>query len=370
MKKFGPRNLQQISRKSGVAYPTVYTRVNRLEDQKLLDTRACPNYSRIGLARAMVLVTPIPGRELLVREALKTPNYWVSIIRCSGECNGYYSVHTVPAQNRQDFEQYLDQLIPLGLATSYRVFWLGEYDTNIANFDYFDLKKRVWKFNWPAWLKMFGEERKRQKVEEADVQKVSFDRNDLLILKELYKDARKKLTEFARLLGVTLPAAKYRFDNLVRKGLIHDYWIHFLPYPPEVSDLLEVRLDFKGENVMNSREKLLQELPFILSHSRVKGASSLTTRVYIPRNEVNNLLTLFSALVRRKVLDRVSYLTLDPMTIENQTFSYEYYDDSAGWRYDNREYTDSLRKLVSSFEKEEYPAVSFQSPAGAGLMLF
>ncbi len=39
MKKHGPRNLQDVSRKSGVPYPTVYTRVNKLESQGLLRAR-------------------------------------------------------------------------------------------------------------------------------------------------------------------------------------------------------------------------------------------------------------------------------------------------------------------------------------------
>ncbi len=370
MKKFGPRNLQQISRKSGVPYPTVYTRVNKLEDQKLLYTWAVPNYSKIGLARAMVLVTPSPGRELAAKEGLKIPGYWVSIIRCSGEFNGYYSLHGVPAQSRQDFEQYLDQLVASGLAANYRIFWLGEYHTNLPNFDYYDVKKKAWKFNWQGWLKMMSEDRKKERTDETEIEKVSFDKNDLLILKEVYRDARRKLTEFAKLIGVTLPAAKYRFDNIVRKGLIDNYSVEVLPYSPELSDLYEVRLDLKGENLLNSREKVLQELPFVLSYSRVKGSNSITMRVYLPRGEVNNLLMLLSVLVRRKVLDRFSVLTLDFMTIENQTFSYEFFDDSTGWRYDNRQYSDSLRKLVSNFEKEEFPTISFQSVTTPSSMLF
>lgn len=360
MRKYGPRNLQQISRKSGVPYPTVYTRVNRLANQRLLSTYAYPNFSRIGLARAMVLLTPTPGRELLAREALKIPGYWLSIIRCSGECNGHYSIHSVPIDNRQDFEQYLDQIISAGLATSYRIFWLGEFNA-VASFDYFDLKKRVWKFPWTSWLKLLLDERKREKPEEQDSRKGDFDKNDLLILKELRKDARKKLSEFARLIGVTLPAAKYRFDNIVRKGLIKDYVIDVLPYAPEISELLEVRLDFKSESLLAAKERTLHGLPFVISYSKIRGANSITVRVYVPRSELNNLLTLLSALVRHNILDRFSYITLDPMTIENQTFSYEYYDDESGWAYDNRQHMDSLRRLVSSFDKEEPRIPSFQT---------
>ena len=360
MKKSGPRNLQQISRKSGVPYPTVYTRVNKLSDSGLLNTYAYPNFAKIGLARALVLLAPAAGRELLVREALKIPGYWLSMIRCSGECNGFYSLHGVPAGNRQDFEQYLDQVVSSGLASSYRIFWLGEYNA-VASFDYFDVKKHLWKFPWSAWLKLFLEEKRREKFEVQEYRKDSFDKNDLLILKELMKDARKKLSEFAQLIGVTLPAAKYRFDNIVRKGLIKDYIISVLPYAPDVSELLEVRLDFKNEGFLAAKERVLHGLPWVMSYSRIRGANSLSCRVYLPRGELNNLLTLLSALVRLNVLDRFTYLVLDPLTIQNQTFSYEFFVDGTGWRYDNREFLDSLRKLAGNVVREEFKPVSYET---------
>ncbi len=369
MKKFGPRNLQHISRKSKVPYPTVYTRVNKLEKERLLRTFVYPNYSKIGLSRAILLVTPAHGRELLTREALKIPNYWIRIIRCSGECNGYYSLHAIPAEHRQDFEHYAEQLVTSGLVSEYRIFWLGEFTSNIPNFEYFDLKRKTWKFTWPSWLKMFVDQAPTPKLEQTVSQKTNFDKNDLLILKDLTKDARTKLSDFAKLIGITLPAAKYRFDNLVRKGLVQDWVISLLPYPPETSDLIELRLDFRDEGVLVANEKVLGRLPFVLDYSRVRGSNSITTRVFLERSEVNNLLTLLSALVRRSVLERFSLLILDWMTIEAQTFSFEYFTDQSGWHYDNREYVSSLRKLVTVFEREELHVPAFTQAGPLEIMV-
>lgn len=363
MKKYGPRNLQHISRKSGVPYPTVYTRVTKLEGEGLLQTWAAPDHSRIGLARGIVLLTPSPGREFVAREALKIPGYWLRIMRCSGEINGYYSLQAIPSNNRQDFEQYLDQLIASGIATSYRVFWLGEFHSKIPNFEYYDPKKKTWKFEWKTWLKFLPDEKHFEQSNEIMVDKVSFDKNDLLILKELEKNARKKLSEFAQMIGVTLPAAKYRFDNLVKKGLVQDYVIDILPYAPEVSELYEIRLDYADENHLAAREKWLQRLPFVLNYSRIRGANSVTARVYMPRGEVNNLITLLSSWVREGGLDRFSYMALDPLTIEAQTFSYEQFDDKSGWHYDNREYLNALRNLVSTFDAKLPTTATFQAPA-------
>jgi hypothetical protein len=49
------------------------------------------------------------------------------------------------------------------------------------------------------------------------------------------------------------------------------------------------------------------------------------------------------------------------MTIRTQTFSYELYEDSAGWRYDNMEYFEQLRKVSSAFDKEDGMQVIFQT---------
>ncbi len=351
MKKFGPRNLQSIARKSGVPYPTVYTRVNKLGTQGLLDTWTYPNLAKIGLARSMVLLTPSPGREVIASEALKIPGYWLWIARCTGECNGYYSQHAVPVENRQDFVQYLDQIVSSGLATSYRIFWLGDYHSHIPNFEYYDFKKRAWRFDWPAWLSLFMKGKSVQNgSEEKESSKDDFDKNDLLILKELMKDARKKLSELSQLIGMTLPAAKYRFDNLARRGFLQDYVIQVLPYPPEISDLYEVRLDFGEHKAMIAKENFFKRLPFVLNYSRIKGTNSITLRVYLPRTEVNNLLTMLSALVRG--------------AIQSQTFHYKAFDDKSGWRYDNHEYLAALRKLASSLDKAEHPAVTFQPSKG------
>src|SRR5438445_10847085 len=67
-------------------------------------------------------------------------------MRCMGECNGYYSLHAVPTLHVREFEEYIEQLVPLGLASTSRVYWLEEQYTFIPNFEYYDLASRMWRF--------------------------------------------------------------------------------------------------------------------------------------------------------------------------------------------------------------------------------
>ncbi len=354
MKQHGPRNLLEIARKAKLPYTTVYNRVTKLESQGVLKTWVYPNYSKLGLSRAVVLATPHPGKEILAREALKVPGFWLKIARCLGDTNGYYSQHAVPTPNRQDFELYLEQLVERGLVKKYKVFWIGNSEFPLTNFDYFKAKDKSWKFDWRGWLEKLSTARAkaesgRQSITHTD----QFDKRDLVILKELANDARTTLADLSKLLGLTLPATKYRFDKLVARGLIQEYVIDLLPFAPQISKLIDLRLDFKSENSMRAVENALPDIPIVQGYSVIAGLNSMTVRVYIPQVEVSNLFAFISLMVTRGVLTNYSYLVIDPMTIQAQTFSHKEYNDGKGWSYDSREYLKTVDNLVPKWTKTE-----------------
>ncbi len=365
MKEEGPRNLQNVARASRIPYTTVYSRVTRLVSDGLLSARIHPNYSRIGLSQANVVITPFPGKDILAREAMRIPGYWLKIARCMGETNGYFVLVAVPSTNMRDYEEYLEQLVTRGIIRNYRISWLGESFSPIPNFDYYNLENKTWKFHWQEWPALFKRREKHISRKGPKPQSTSYDKRDLIILKELSKDARVTLAQLAKILSVTLPAAKYRFDSLAEKGLIEDYIISILPFAPEISQLLEVRLDFRDEKLARQAEQALSEIPFVLTYSRIRGIDSITARIYIPRIEASNLLAFFSRLLREKILTNYSYLQLDPMTLLWSTFGYKDYNDGAGWFYDNRKYLQTIENLVSNWPRQEHepemhPALSLQ----------
>jgi len=354
MKQHGPRNLLEIARKAKLPYTTVYNRVTKLESQGVLKTWVYPNYPKIGLSRAVVLATPYPGKEIFAREALKVPGFWLKIVRCLGDTNGYYSQHAVPTQNRQEFELYLAQLMERGLIKKYQVYWVGDAGFPLTNFDYFKPKDRSWKFDWKAWLdKLTSARAKTESSKQSTPQPDSFDKRDLVILKELAKDARTTLADLSKLLGLTLPATKYRFDKLVARGLVQEYVIDLLPFAPQISKLIDLRLDFKSEASMRAVENALPDLPIVQSYSLITGLNSMTVRIYLPQMEVSNLFAFLSLLISKGVLTNYSYIVIDPMTIQSQTFSYKEFSDEKGWNYDSREYLKTVDNLMPKWTKTE-----------------
>jgi DNA-binding Lrp family transcriptional regulator len=353
MKQFGPRNLQQISRKSKLPYTTVYGRVAKLQSLSALSTYIHPSYSKIGLIRAIVLARPFPGKELLVRDALKIPGYWLRIIRCTGEPNGYYSQHAIPISRQQDFRLFLDQLVSRAVIKDYQLFWIGDSHAILPNFEYYDPKEKSWRFEWQEWAHAMKSGRGYDGKKTAPITDDGFDYKDLIILKELAKDARVTLADLSKLLSMTLPATKYRFDRLVNQGFINDYAISMLPFIPEVSDLCELRLDFPNEALLKNGERVLSKTPFVLTITPMLGLNSLAVRIFLPRQQMTHLLSFLSSLARDEVLAGYSYVQLDPATHIDQTFSYKTYSDESGWKYDNREYLQAVTGLLSKWSKFE-----------------
>jgi len=363
MKQHGPRNILHVARESKLPYTTVYSRVVKLESMGILRTWIHPHYSKLGLARAMVYATPFAGKELLAKEALRIPGYWLRFARCIGDCNGYYSQHGIPMSHQRDFEMYLEQVRERGALRNFQLFWLGEPRTNIPNFEYYDMKSKTWRFEWNQWLELFSKGRGINRGREPSKSEGGFDAKDLIILKELSKNARTTLADISKLLSMTLPATKYRFDDLVERGFIHDYVVDILPFAPDISQLSELRLDFRNEGSLKDAREILATLPFVLNFSSMNGLNSLTCRIYIPRSEIRNLMTLISHLARDGVLTGYQYSEIDSTTIQTQTFAYKYYDDNSGWRYDNRAYLGSLDNLLSTWPKSESPPTFLEASA-------
>ena len=104
---------------------------------------------------------------------------------------------------------------------------------------------------------------------------------------------------------------------------------------------------------MKNAERVFSKTPFVLTITPIVGLHSLAVRIYLPRQEMGNLMSLLSSLARDEVLAGYSYIQLDPSTQLTQTFSYKTYTDEAGWHYDNREYLQSVTNLVSKWSKLE-----------------
>jgi len=227
-----------------------------------------------------------------------------------------------------------------------KVLQIGDYEpVNIA-FDNFDAKRRVWSFPWDKWLRGLIRHKATRQALDPESYDLQVDKRDLLIVKELQKNARKTFAELAPILGITLQGVKYRFDKLTARGVCRNYSIDIFPYPTDVSAVYDVMLDFASKRAMDRFYTYVPNLLFVIGLSKVLGKSNLIVRVYILESQVVNLLRFLEELVRRDQLKAYSAVRLRLETRTSQTISYEQFEDKKGWLFDYDGCLRALRKIT------------------------
>lgn len=345
MWKFGPRNLLEVSRRTGIPFTSVYHRVAKLEAKSKRVASVIPQVSKLGMLRVVVLATASPGSEERVTTAMKIPNLWRSVNRCEGSFT-HLTVHTVPVKFLKEFKTYVRRLSELGLITQSKIILTGDYVPNFPDFKYYDSVSNQWTFRWSRWLSMLKKESSKT-IGDAPNYSVLMNKKDLLILKELEKNARRSFTDLAPLLGMSLQGVKYRYDKkLVPSGSLKYIAFDVLPYPEEVSAYHEVLLKFTSNRAMNRFFSLTDELFFVLGVAKVLRQKSLMVRTQTLQSQVANLFAFFSQMAEEGMLESYSSVRQDFTGREVQTISYELFDDEAGWTFDLKTCLLDLSKLA------------------------
>lgn len=346
--KLGPRNLLDVARESGLPASTVYNRVNILEAKHDFPlTYANPTLSKLGLSRIVLFAQAKPGMEQHAREALMIPNYWRTIADADGPFT-HYSVQAVPHVHLSKFRKYLNQLVKEGVLNRYRALLTSDVRMNFPDFSYFNSKRRFWTFNWKLWLRKVERSSPKKSLTEPESYDVRADRTDLIIVREMEKDGRRKFARIGKVVGVTLQAIKFRYDRRIKpRGLIQDYGYNFLTFPSEVSDIREVKADFRSSNAMNAFAAAVQGLPFVVSYAKVLRQNSLILRTYLPNSEFGNMFGFFSALAGRGLITDYSSVRLHFQSVKGQTISPELFKDGAGWEYDSEAHLKQLHRVLA-----------------------
>ncbi len=346
MSRYGPRNLLEISRRTGIPFTSVYHRVSRLEERSGRISYLIPQVSRLGLVRVLVLVTARAGAEDVVTKALQIPNLWRFVNRCDGAFT-HLSAHTVPPRFLAGFRKYLREISHLDLATDLQIITTGDYIPNPRNFRYYDAKIKQWKFEWGRWLRSLRTGAVRKAVEDPEGYPILGDKKDIMIVKELEKNGRRTFADLAPILGITLQGVKYHYDKrLVPSGVVRYFDYDVWPYPVEISAYHEVMLEFTSTAAMNRFFTILEELFFVVGVAKVLRRNTLVARTYIPESQLTNMYDFFSELAKTEQLDSYSSVRLNFAGRLNQTLSYELFDEKNGWTVDLSHNLSQLRKLI------------------------
>jgi len=349
MWEYGPRNLLEISRRTGIPFTSVYHRVERIESKSGPIVYVVPKLSKIGMVRVLVLAAVRLGCEEPVTRALTAPNLWSAIESCEGTFT-HASTHSVPVSSLGPFTDYVSDLCRTGLVTDMKVIPLGDYVPNFPDFTYYDPSRQEWTFSWDRWLTKISAAEPPETLRDPPSYATDVDEKDLLIVRKLETNARKTYSELAPVLGISLYGVKYHFDNkLVPSGIVTNFQFNVVPYPKEVSALHEIMLEFDNSLSMDKFVSAIRNLFFVVGFAKVLDKNAIILRTYILESQLPKLFVFFSELAKANLLQSYSAIRKEIHSRRTQTISHELFDKEKGWIVD----FDRLRRELETVERKQ-----------------
>lgn len=345
---YGPLNIKKIAESTGIPDTTVRFRIKKLTRQKLLLVAAHLNFAKLGLARGFLIAEAPLGHHRLLLEAIKQSDYWNYIARCYGKFDGYIAYFAFPAEYRKYLEKYLEEAAKLGIISKYLFFWITNTYFPHISFEWYDFEKRQWKFCWNRWINeiLNAPEKMPEVIREPESYDVLADKKDLLILKELQKDAMQDFRKLAKIIGITPQSVHYRWRNhILKRNLIMHFTTAFKPYPFIITDYYIFIIDFVNHIALAKFCNASARKPFILSYCKVIRESSLIVAVQIPKVEFTNLIEALSNLHKKNLVKNFVYVSIDLLSHERQTISYEFFENKR-WKFNYEEKMRQLKRIA------------------------
>lgn len=345
---YGPRNVTEIARKLGIHAETLRKRLKRLHSQTFLKTHINIYHTNLGLKKAVVFAEAFSGYEDLLFTCLKQNEFWIFVSRCYGMFEGCVGIFTIPRKDCTNFEQFLEEMKQLGITRNVQVFWSTCFHFVHSRCNWFDSQSRTWNFQWDNWIDEVKTERTLLPYTLVDPKDFPLlgDKIDVLILKELEKDATISLVNLAKMLKISPQLIRYHYQrHIVEKGLIEGFEVSAFHFGRTVSDFFFFIFKF------DSFEKLAKFASSLLDKSFVKGLGkilneySLFGYLYLPRSEFRNFLEALSELVREGFMKSYRYVIQDLTKSSRETIPYQCFKDGK-WVYNHSKHIKNLQDLV------------------------
>jgi DNA-binding Lrp family transcriptional regulator len=343
---YGPRSISKLAKKINVPVPTVRDRAKELKSRFSLHLHAKVYHTFIGLKKAFVFVRATSGYERLLWESLKANGYWLYLSARYDAPESFYGIYGIPIDHTKSFEQFVKQIEKLRIAQSIDLFWSTCIHTVNLTDNWYDYESERWVFEWDKWIEDIESQGTSlpYTLVESETYPQKADRIDIIILKELQKNAECKLCNIAKLLDVSPKIVQYHFKNhVIPKGLIEGYQV-FLPHFEAVSDSYCFRFNFYDEKNMAKFALSLKDKPFVRSIGKILGRNGLFTHIYLPRKEFRGFTGALSKLIRNGLMRNYDYVIEDPSRKQVQTISYEFFKDRS-WIYDHKKHMKRLHEL-------------------------
>jgi len=260
--------------------------------------------------------------------------------------DGYCAYIAFPTNYKKELEKYFHEASKTQIFSRYNFYWITNSHFVPPDFSWYDFKKKEWQFNWRKWLdEILNAPVDLPEVLKEENSRIMVDKKDLILIKELEKNAMINFKKLAETLKITPQSVGARYQNhIIQRKLVIEYIVDIYPFPAQFSDLYNFIIDFKSEKALAKFVNASDGKPFIVSYAKIMGRNSLIVNIYILKEEFPNLIKSLNQLYRAGLINSLFYVTLDPTSYRRQTISYEFFNDGK-WSYDAEAKMKKLKEI-------------------------
>ena len=347
IEKVGPRNAALIARITGIPERTARYWIKVKLPGLGFVFRPVVDESRLGLVKHLMRArfrddlehAALNVLDVLGRRAYLT--YYAGLM----PHDEFIALVDLPVNMEDNYKALLYELANAGVLDSYELYPLDEVWKTSTDVRYFDFNRGTWALDVVVPDEEIGE--RTTVIKRANCEEPSIDKIDLLIVKELQKDALQPFTQMAETLGVDEATLRYHYREHVLNGIISGYVVHWhLKGSLLRGDSMGlVLLSEVDEGMFARMSSILAKIPF----SRFEGIS-IEHALYVLIMEVpTSWLASTLKLIRGARLPRGAELTfIDGLRIGNFTIPYKLYDDEVGWTFDKKSVRNEVDRVLSS----------------------
>ena len=353
---YGPRSISKVARNIDMPTSTVRDRIKILKSHFSLLLQAKVYHTFIGLKKAFVFARAAPGHERLLWECMRANDYWFYLTARYDVAESFYGIYGIPINHIHEFEQFVKQMKELGVALSIDLSWSTCIQEVSFTDEWYNHGLQAWSFKWDKWIDEI--ENQGTSLPATLVEPKSYpqkaDKIDIIILKELYKDAECKLSDIANLLRISSQRVQYHFENhVISKGLIEGYTV-FLPHFEDASETYCFRFHFCSKDSMAKFALSFQGKPFVRSIGKIIGENALFVHIYLPRKEFRGFTDSLSKLIKTDAIEHYDYAIEDLSRKQAETIPYQLFKKKS-WIYDHEVHLRKLHEITgkSSIQRKE-----------------
>lgn len=352
IRKEGPQNVSKLSRMLGAHQETVRYKIKSQFRRLGFRIHADVDYRKLGLSLHWATFKFSPGflgSANRILAALNETGYLTYYARIIPQ--GYYiALFAVPTGAGSEYRKFLDHLKRIGMVENFTFKEALASRHNSMNPRYFNFRSGMWEVDWNR----VRADPARPLVVEPRKPVATVDKYDLLIIKELQKDALQHLVEVGRRLKVNQKTLEYHNRTHVQKEkLIPNYNVRWTrDMESSVSHSVQLaRLTASGLTTKEfiRLQAAVSKIPFLWAEELLKDGTYIATLLIPAQEAVTTFDYLSNEAPNLDTKVSVGYINVRDACL----FTIPYHKFEEGWSVDQKALVSDFNRAMTSREKPE-----------------